>query len=142
MKKIITAIFMAVGVCGILRASTNEINVQITFKATKDAASVLRTPGTVVAQWAGTRYYTRVYDCDTTNRPLESGGISSPGWAYFRNISTSGVVNITIGTITNVFSLLAEEPAIIRLHSSSNITNIKYAAEAGSVQLESTIIEK
>jgi hypothetical protein len=142
MKRLLStaaAFMMMVAVAG---ATTNEINVQIVFKATKDAASVLRQPGTVEAQWAGTKYYTRVYDADTTNAPLENGSITSPGWAYFRNISTQGTINITIGTLTNVFTLLAEEPAVIRLHESFSITNIKYAAESGSVQLEATIIEK
>jgi hypothetical protein len=142
MKRLITAAVAVLIMAAVAGATTNEIQVQIVFKATKDAASVQRQPGTVNAQWTGTRYYTRVYDATTTNAPLESGGITTPGWAYFRNISTQGTVNITIGTLTNVFALLAEEPAVIRLHESSNITNIQFAASAGLVQLEATIIEK
>lgn len=144
MKKAFAIIIAAIALATQLHATTNEITVQVVFQATKGSAQVSRQPGTIQAQWIGSRYSTRIYDLTTTNTILDAAGITTPGWAYFRNVSLTGTVDISSsnGAITNMM-LLPGEMSLQRLKSTNfSITNIQAAASAGTVQLEATIIEQ
>lgn len=143
MRKYIMMIVFCLFACFSAIATTNEIQVTIIFDASKNSSQVNRNPGSIYAQWVGTKYATQVYSLTTTNQAISTGGIVTPGWTYFRNVGTTGTANISFdrGATTNM-TLLAGQPSLIKMADNMVITNIQVFASSGTAELEVTIVEK
>ena len=126
MKRILIA---AMSLCAsMVMASTNQVSVTVDFQVKKDSLEIAKTPGTIYAQMAGTKFYSIILTATTTNQNLSKGNIGSMGWCYMRNISSNSTVFLSTdnGVSTN-FCLLPGEVNVFRFAPSCNITTIQYS---------------
>jgi hypothetical protein len=95
----------------------NEITLQLKMTVAKGFLAHREDPGTLLVDMTGTNATGGVQAIGTSGEALSVTDVSTPGYAYFRNLGPTNFVEIGTGTTTFVAfaKLKAGEAAIMRL---------------------------
>ncbi len=120
----------------------SEISVLVAISATKSTAFSAPVGRTGVGDFTmiGDNYVEGTVTAGTSATLIPLGGVTSPGWAYFKNLDADNYVTIRNGsTGADLVKILPGEPAQFRLLD----TSVPYAvANTASVKMEYLILQK
>lgn len=109
----------------------NEIKYQLSLTATKGFMSVANQTAILSADMTGDPVASGVQSIGTTAVAIGIGGVTTAGFSFFRNLSTTNFVEIGTGTggsFVSFAKLKAGESAIIRLGTNAPTARANTAA--------------
>ncbi len=116
----------------------DELTVTASVKFTKGNVDMTMVQTAFTPDVAGTLYVRGVQNVGTSEEALDMGNVTSPGWAYFRNLDASNFVEIRPATgETDLVRLLAGESCCFRFIATAPFV----LADTGNVDLEYLIVE-
>jgi hypothetical protein len=117
---------------------SNEITVQMSLNCSKGFIYAADESGFVQSDFEGTLIARGVQSIPTSATAIDTGTLTTAGYAYFRNVSTANFIEIGTGTGTFVpfVKLKPGEAALLRLSTTAPTAR----ADTLAVNLQYTIL--